>query len=49
MKKELDLAGKDWFTEPEAAHYCGVSVRQFQGHYEAVGITRKAAHGAKTL
>ena len=26
----LDLAGKDYFTEKEAAHYCGVCLRQFQ-------------------
>jgi hypothetical protein len=29
MSKEFNLAGKDWFTEIEAAHYCGVSKSQF--------------------
>jgi len=29
---EFDLRGKDYFTEAEAAHYCGVSLRQFQDH-----------------
>jgi hypothetical protein len=27
---DFDLRGKDWLTEAEAAHYCGVSLRQFQ-------------------
>ncbi len=26
----FDLAGKDWLTEKEAAHYCGVSFAQFR-------------------
>jgi hypothetical protein len=47
MTKEFNLAGKDWFTEPEAAHYCGVSVRQFQGNYEALGIAPKRFMGRK--
>ncbi|WP_041863872.1 DNA-binding protein [Stenotrophomonas muris] len=25
----IDLSGKDWLTAEEAAHYCGVSVSQF--------------------
>jgi hypothetical protein len=29
---DFDLRGKDWLTEAEAAHYCGVSLRQFQEH-----------------
>src|SRR5690349_4262411 len=29
---DFDLRGKDWLTEAEAAHYCGVSLRQFQDH-----------------
>ena len=29
---DFDLRGKDWFTEAEAAHYCGVSVSQFREH-----------------
>jgi len=47
MTKELNLAGKDWFTEDEAAHYCGVSVRQFQGNYEALGIAPRRFMGKK--
>ncbi|MHA6204356.1 hypothetical protein ACXU4B_08040 [Dyella soli] len=26
----IKLEGKDWLTEPEAACYCGVSLRKFQ-------------------
>lgn len=29
---DFNLAGKDYFTEAEAAHYCGVSLRHFQEH-----------------
>jgi len=25
----IDLSGKDWLTVDEAAHYCGVSISQF--------------------
>jgi hypothetical protein len=35
---ELNLAGKDYFTEKEAAHYCGVCLRQFQAHRKDEGI-----------
>lgn len=33
----IDLSGKDWLTVEEAAHYCGVSVSQFNtkaGEYD---------------
>ncbi|WP_312708111.1 hypothetical protein [Stenotrophomonas sp.] len=33
----IDLLGKDWLTVEEAAHYCGVSVSQFNtkaGEYD---------------
>ncbi|WP_313141538.1 hypothetical protein [Stenotrophomonas sp.] len=33
----IDLSGKDWLTMDEAAHYCGVSVSQFNakaGEYD---------------
>lgn len=33
----IDLSGKDWLTVDEAAHYCGVSVSQFNakaGEYD---------------
>jgi hypothetical protein len=29
---DFDLRGKDWLTEAEAAHYCGVSLTQFAKH-----------------
>jgi hypothetical protein len=47
MTKEFNLAGKDWFTEPEAAHYCGVSLPQFRNHYEELGITPRKFMGRK--
>lgn len=28
--KPFDIAGKDWLTVDESAHYCGVSLRQFK-------------------
>lgn len=33
-----DLRGKDYLTEKEAAHYCGVSYRQFRGKRAEYGI-----------
>ena|ERR1700754_4905050 len=47
MTKEFSLAGKDWFTEDEAAHYCGVSLRQFQTHYLSLGIAPRRFMGKK--
>ncbi|MGN6480532.1 hypothetical protein [Luteibacter sp.] len=47
MDEELNIAGKDWLTEVEAAHYCGVSVRQFQGHYSALGLSPRRFMGRK--
>jgi hypothetical protein len=38
---ELLLAGKDWFREPEAAEYCGLSVADFRKWYREAGITPK--------
>lgn len=35
---EFNIASKDWFTETEAAFYCGVSIRQFQAHQQALGL-----------
>jgi hypothetical protein len=37
---DFDLRGKDWLTEAEAAHYCGVSLRQFQDHARAFNARR---------
>jgi hypothetical protein len=35
---DLDLRGKDYLTEREAAHYAGVSVSQLRAHRAAYGI-----------
>lgn len=45
--KPLNIAGKDWFTVDEAAHYCGVSLRQFQTHYQSLGVTPRRFMGKK--
>jgi hypothetical protein len=45
--EKLDLSGKDWFTELEAAHYCGLSLRQFRDHYAQYGIVPKRFAGKK--
>lgn len=45
--KPLNIAGKDWFTEEEAAFYSGVSLRQFQTHYQSLGIAPKRFMGRK--
>lgn len=37
---DFDLRGKDWLTETEAAHYCGVSLRQFQDHARRFRVRR---------
>ena len=38
-KTSLNLLGKDYFTEVEAAHYAGVSPRQFRDKAPEYGIT----------
>ena len=38
MKVELNLSGKDYLTEHEAAHYCGVSYGHFREKYAQNGI-----------
>jgi hypothetical protein len=43
----VNIEGKDWLTEAEAAHYCGVSIRQFQAHYEVVGLLPRRFMGKK--
>jgi len=45
--KELSIAGKDWLTEEEAAHYCGVSVPQLRNHYHELGISPRRFLGRK--
>ena len=34
----MDLSGKDYLTTAEAAHFCCVSLRQFQRHAQSLGI-----------
>ena len=45
--KTIRLEGKDWFTEIEAAAYCGVSESQFRSGYRALGLTPKRVMGKK--
>jgi hypothetical protein len=47
MTKDLNLEGKDWFTEIEAAHYCGVSKSQFAARAADYGISAKRFMGKK--
>ena len=47
MTKEFTLAGKDWFTEVEAAHYCGVSKSQFAARAPEYGIAARRFMGKK--
>jgi hypothetical protein len=44
-KTEVNLSGKDWLTVDEAAHYCGVSNRQFREHAIAYGLQPKRFMG----
>jgi hypothetical protein len=43
----FNLAGKDWFTELEAAFYCGVSTGHFAKHYADLGISPRRFMGKK--
>ena len=43
--EDLNIVGKDWLTVDEAAHYCGVSTRQFREHALAYGIQPKRFMG----
>lgn len=45
--RELHLEGKDWFTEPEAAAYCGVCVSTLREGYRALGIKPRRFLGKK--
>lgn len=48
--RELNLAGKDFFSEIEAAHYCCVSSAQFQQSTEALlaaGVKARRSLGKK--
>lgn len=45
--EDLNITGKDWLTEVEAAHYCGVSIRQFQAHQAELGLRPRRFLGRK--
>src|SRR5690606_35425274 len=44
---KIRLEGKDWFTEAEAAEYCGVALSTFREGYRGLGITPRRAFGRK--
>lgn len=46
-KTALNLLGKDYFTEIEAAHYAGVSPRQFRKKAMESGIMTASPMGKK--
>jgi hypothetical protein len=43
----FDLAGKDWLTVEEAAHYCGVSISQFNTKAAGYSLTPRNFMGKK--
>ena len=43
----FDLAGKDWLTVEEAAHYCGVSTSQFNAKASEYGLEPRRFMGKK--
>ena len=43
----FDLAGKDWLTVEEAAHYCGVSASQFNAKAPECGLEPRSFMGKK--
>lgn len=45
--EKIRLEGKDWFTEQEAAEYCGVALSTFREGYRDLGIAPKRAFGRK--
>lgn len=47
MTKELNIAGKDWLTVEEAAHYCGVSRSQFAACAPDHGLVARRFMGKK--
>lgn len=47
MAEAVQLAGKDWFTEAEAAEYCGLSLRHFRDSYRDFGISPRRFAGRK--
>ena len=47
MRDVLRLEGKDWFREPEAAEYCGLSVDEFRNWYPEAGIIPRRVGAGK--
>ena len=47
MNHPVYLSGKDYLTEREAAHYCGVSLSQFQNKRLDYGIGAMRFMGKK--
>jgi len=45
--EEINIVGKDWLTEIEAAHYCGVSRRQFCAKRAGYGLVPHRFMGKK--
>ncbi|HIE5355880.1 TPA: hypothetical protein ACXNP2_002491 [Stenotrophomonas maltophilia] len=43
----LDILGKDWLTADEAAHYCGVSVSQFNARAHEYDLDPRKFMGKK--
>lgn len=43
----IDLSGKDWLTVEEAAHYCGVSVSQFNARAHEYDLDPRKFMGKK--
>lgn len=45
--RPIHLEGKDWFTEAEAAEYCGVALSTFREGYRSLGIAPRRFMGRK--
>lgn len=43
----VDLSGQDWLTADEAAHYCGVSVSQFNARAHEYDLDSRKFMGKK--
>ncbi|HDS1543835.1 TPA: hypothetical protein QEL09_000166 [Stenotrophomonas maltophilia] len=43
----IDLSGKDWLTVEESAHYCGVSVSQFNSKAREYDLSPRQFMGKK--
>ncbi|MFD0131522.1 hypothetical protein ACWGQ6_38955 [Streptomyces niveus] len=45
--EDFNLAGKDWLTVEESAHYCGVSVGQFYAKVDQYNLEPREFMGKK--